>query len=331
MFDGDPQARVKDRDRDRAVYVVDAALRNGQITQQDRDLRVERARAAHTIGELDDADPRHRRAARAGAAAVVPPSRRRCAAAPNPYDPGSTRPVAGVPSDLYGPPPTATKTVAAGTGLTTKASPAGRKIALGCALSGRCSSSCRSSSGVVCSRPRAATPSSSRTDPIPAGPPFELSGAGLREYVAAFEETFDDTEVVRTVFYDGYVVSWVPQDDGKVAIWNYVDGAFGQLGDPMDDDVDTAPVDLADLKPAKVMSLVREAQATSASRASDDVRDLRPRRHRGHPARDGLRDQRRGRVGLPDRRPRRQRAADVDAVTSRWSSRDEPARRSPGP
>jgi len=53
VFDGDPQARAKDRDRDRAVYVVDAALRNGQITQQDRDLRVERARAAHTIGELE--------------------------------------------------------------------------------------------------------------------------------------------------------------------------------------------------------------------------------------------------------------------------------------
>jgi hypothetical protein len=66
---------------------------------------------------------------------------------------------------------------------------------------------------------------------------------------------------VRTVFYDGYVVSWVPQDDGKVAIWNYVDGVFGQLGEPMDDDVDSAAVDLADLKPAKVMSLVREAQA----------------------------------------------------------------------
>ena len=85
------------------------------------------------------------------------------------------------------------------------------------------------------------------TDPIPAGPPFELTAAGFREYVAAFEETFDDTEVVRTVFYDGYVVSWVPQDDGKVALWNYVDGAFDQLGDPMEDTLDTAPVDLADL------------------------------------------------------------------------------------
>ena len=52
---------------------------------------------------------------------------------------------------------------------------------------------------------------------------------------------------MRTVFYDGYVVSWVPQDDGKVAIWNYLDGAFDQLGDPMTDTADTAPVDLADL------------------------------------------------------------------------------------
>ena len=53
MFDGDPQARVKDRDRDRATYVIDAALRGGQITRQDRDLRVERVRAAATAGELE--------------------------------------------------------------------------------------------------------------------------------------------------------------------------------------------------------------------------------------------------------------------------------------
>ena len=89
MFDGDPQARAKDRDRDRAVYVVDAALRNGQITQQDRDLRVERARAAHTIGELetlthDIASP----PAPVPPTAVVPPP-----VAPwraDPRDPGST-------------------------------------------------------------------------------------------------------------------------------------------------------------------------------------------------------------------------------------------------
>ncbi|MEO6510730.1 MAG: DUF1707 domain-containing protein, partial [Nocardioides sp.] len=53
VFSGDPQARVKDRDRDRAVYVVDAALRNHQISQQDRDLRVERVRSAATVGELE--------------------------------------------------------------------------------------------------------------------------------------------------------------------------------------------------------------------------------------------------------------------------------------
>ena len=43
------------------------------------------------------------------------------------------------------------------------------------------------------------------------------------------------------MFYDGYVVSWVPQDDGKVALWNYVDGAFDQLGDPMDATPSTPP------------------------------------------------------------------------------------------
>jgi hypothetical protein len=84
----------------------------------------------------------------------------------------------------------------------------------------------------------------------------------LKEYVAAFEETFDDTEVVRTVFYDGYVVSWVPQDDDKVALWNYVDGAFDQLGEPMDESVDTSPVDLLELRPGRVMALVRQAEET---------------------------------------------------------------------
>ncbi len=47
-----------------------------------------------------------------------------------------------------------------------------------------------------------------------------------------------------------------------MAIWNYVNGAFDQLGDPMDGSVDTAPLDLADLKPGRVMALVDAAHAT---------------------------------------------------------------------
>ena len=259
MFDGDPQARVKDRDRDRATYVIDAALRNGQITQQDRDLRVERVRSAATVGELtamtrDIAAP----PAPVPATAVVPP----VVPSPNPYDPGSARPVAGVPSDLYGPPPTATKKSVAGTGLTTTSAKAGRKVVVGCAFIVALFVILPIAAGVIIFAAQTNGGTVIEEDPIPAGPPFELTGAGIREYVAAFDETFDDTSVVRTVFYDGYVVSWVPQDDGTVAIWNYLDGAFDQLGDPMSDTADTAPVDLADLRPAKVMALVREAEST---------------------------------------------------------------------
>jgi hypothetical protein len=255
VFDGDPQARAKDRDRDRAVYVVDAALRNGQITQQDRDLRVERARAAHTIGELETLTHDL-----ASSPAALPPT----AVVPPPASPAApTTPVAGVPADLYGPAPTATKTLAGGTGLTTKTNPAGRRIAIGCGAVGLLFFVVPIIFGVVVFGLQSGDAVIGEdTGPVPAGPPFELSGAGLRQYVAAFEETFDDTEVVRTVFYDEYVISWVPQDDGNVVTWNYVDGAFTQLGEPMEDVVDTAPVDLADLKPAKVMSLVREARAT---------------------------------------------------------------------
>ena len=167
-----------------------------------------------------------------------------------------------MPADLYGPPPSAKKKAAGGTGPTTKAAQTGRKVALGCALVVALFVILPIAAGVIIFAAQSNTPDFVDTDPIPAGPPFELTGAGLREYIAAFEETFDDTAVVRTVFYDGYVVSWVPQDDGKVAIWNYLDGAFDQLGDPMSDNEDTAPVDLADLRPAKVMALVREGEAT---------------------------------------------------------------------
>jgi hypothetical protein len=271
VFDGDPQARVKDRDRDRAVYVIDAALRSGQITQQDRDLRLERARSAATVGELDGlvrdiaAPP-----APVPPTAVVPP-----VAAPattgaatgttgggSPYAPGSQRPTAPVPSDLYGPHRSAKARGLGGT-TTKTSSAAGRKVALGCGLIVALFFVVPIAIAVIIF----AASSNSGTDlvdpdPVPAGPPFVLTAAGLREYVATFEESFDDTEVVRSVFYDGYVVSWVPQDHGKVAIWNYVNGAFDQLGDPMEDVTDTAPVDLADLRPGKVMSLVRVAQET---------------------------------------------------------------------
>jgi hypothetical protein len=152
--------------------------------------------------------------------------------------------------------------VAGGTGLTTKPAQAGRRLALGCALVVTLVIIVPIAAGVIIFASQTGTSDFVETDPIPAGPPFELTGAGIREYVAAFDETFDDTEVVRTVFYDGYVVSWVPQDDGKVAIWDYRDGAFDQLGDPMDDDTVESTVDLADLKPGKVMSLVREGQST---------------------------------------------------------------------
>jgi Domain of unknown function (DUF1707) len=274
VFDGDPQARVKDRDRDRATYVIDAALRNGQITQQDRDLRVERVQAASTIGDLAGLT---RDIAAAPVAAPVPPTAVVPPPVPvpapvpgpalttpvtvNPYDPGSTRPVAGVPSDLYGPPPTPKpKKVASGTGLTTKPGQAGRKMAVGCAFIVALFVILPIAAGVIIFAAQTDTPDFLETEPIPAGPPFELTGAGLREYVAAFEETFEDTRVVRTVFYDGYVVSWVPQGDGDIALWNYVDGAFDQLGDPMSGSAEPPSVDLADLRPAKVMALLRDGE-----------------------------------------------------------------------
>lgn len=261
VFEGDPHERAKDRDRDRATYVIDAALRNGQITQQDRDLRSERVRSAVTVGELASLT---RDIAAAPAAvpptAVVPPAAAPTPTPPDPYGPGSSRPIAGVPSDLYGDGPTDTATVASGKGLTVKPA-AGRKVAVGCALVVALFVILPLAVGLVIFTSSDTGTQVATPEPIPAGPPFELTAAGFRDYVVAFEETFGRTEVVRTVFYDGYVVSWVPQDDGKVALVNYVDGAFRQLGEPMDGAAEPPSVDLAELRPGRVMKLVREAEA----------------------------------------------------------------------
>ena len=48
----DPNKKARDADRDAAIDVVEAAYVNGQITQADSELRVERLRQAGTVGEV---------------------------------------------------------------------------------------------------------------------------------------------------------------------------------------------------------------------------------------------------------------------------------------
>jgi len=256
VFDGDPQARAKDRDRDRAVYVIAAALRNGQISQQDHDLRVERAHSSMTLGELDGLVRDI-----ATAPAPLPPT---AVVPPVVVSTGSTG-VGSVPADLYGPAPSAKKHTAVGTKATPASAQAARKFLVGCMVMVAVFVLAPIIFGIVlfAAQSGGAGPQVVEDAPIPAGPPFELTAAGFRDFVTAYDETFDGTEVVRAVFYDaGYVVSWVPAGEDKVALWNYLDGAFDQLGDPMEDTQETAPVDLDDLRPAKVMGLVRTAQQT---------------------------------------------------------------------
>ncbi len=219
MFDGDPQARAKDRDRDSAIYVIDAALRNGQISAQDRDLRVERVRSAATVGELgslvrDIATP----PAPVPPTAVVPPPPVTPATvappvAADPYATGSQRPTAPVPSDLYG--PARSKKARGLTTSTSKASGlsgTGRKVVFGCMgvamlfFIGPIIAGVALFAGSVGDQ----NSGTSTVEPVPAGPPFELTREGIRDYLATFEDSFGDTQVVRSVFYDGYVVSWVP-------------------------------------------------------------------------------------------------------------------------
>jgi hypothetical protein len=180
----------------------------------------------------------------------------------DPYGPGSTRPDAGVPSDLYGPPHPHLSSKTA----TLKTAPKARRrfrwvgilaVLLFAApgLFGGLIAAFQSHGGTVFTDP------GSGPEPVPSGPPFVLNGAGIRDYVSAYRDSFSTTQIIRAVFYDGYVVAWLPQGDNQVSIVDYRDGAFDPLGDPMDrTSADTAPIDLADLKPAKVMKLVRIAQ-----------------------------------------------------------------------
>jgi DUF1707 SHOCT-like domain len=252
VFDGDPQARVKDRDRDRAIYVVDAALRNGQISQQDRDLRVERVHSTATVGELETLVRDL-----AGAPATPPPT----AVLPPPITTPPASMSTPVPADLYGPPPSANRSVTSSVGNRGSVR-SGRKLVSGCALLLAVFIGLPIASAVVLFTIDPGSREIVTTEPVPVGPPFELNRSGLQEYVAAFETNFDSTEAVRTIFYDGFVVAWVPNEDGKVEVWDYQDGAFQQFGDPIEESLDPAPVDLAELKPAKVMSLVRQARRT---------------------------------------------------------------------
>jgi hypothetical protein len=48
----DPQKRARDADRDAAIEVVESAYADGQISQPDYDLRVDRLLRAHTVGEV---------------------------------------------------------------------------------------------------------------------------------------------------------------------------------------------------------------------------------------------------------------------------------------
>ena len=49
----DPSSRARDKDRDDAVELVEAAFSDGQLSAPDRDLRVERLRQADTLGDID--------------------------------------------------------------------------------------------------------------------------------------------------------------------------------------------------------------------------------------------------------------------------------------
>jgi len=293
VFEGDPQQRAKDRDKDAAVYVIAAALRGGRISQQDHDLRIERARSSATVGELaalvrdiENLPPASAPPAAPVATAAASPIGGPVTSpvtgpvtgpgvdpygAPVPADPyaaGTARPDPTVLSDLYGPPADSASTRLTGNvaaGPAAAAAKAVRRGTVGCLVAVMVlvfTAIAGAVVAIVTSAGDSAEESGVESGTVPAGPAFELTAAGIREFVSAFEARFGSTEVVRAVIYDGYVVAWVPGDNGTEAIWTYRAGSFETFGDPIDANEPTDPVDLADLRPGKVMALVRTAEET---------------------------------------------------------------------
>ncbi len=259
VFDGDPHERAKDRDRDGAAYVIDAALRNGRISQQDHDLRIERAKSAATVGEL---------AVLVRDIAVAPePQPTQTPAGTAPAEPSAV-PAASVPADLYGPPPGSTTEAVALAGGSRKATPASgatataRRVTVGC-LVGVVALMVVGIAGVLVFAISGFNEVAEvQSQPPPEGPVFELTAEGIDDFVEVFEERFDHTDVVRAVFYDGYVVAWVPTDGDSAEIWNYSGGSFQSFGDPVDESSAAAPVDLGDLRSDKVIEVLDQAEQT---------------------------------------------------------------------
>ena len=237
-----PDQRARDKDRDAAIEIVEAAWADGQIVEADRDHRVESLLQAHTLAEVQmivhDLQP------------------------PSPSAEPVASPVAvpvPAPADLYGasdvsaPYPTLAQVTAAAP-KTSRAAPL-VVLAVVVAIIGAGAAGLVAAVSSITSGGSDSTTSSED----PARVVNVFSDRGFGELLADIQAVNGSTEAFEVVLYPTYAVVYLPVDESsrRYSYW-YWNGVLDDL-----DSKGTSTYeryDLADVDPAVVVRLVKRAR-----------------------------------------------------------------------
>lgn len=216
--------RARDADRDRYVDVIEAAYVDGQLGEQDRELRVSRALVAETLDELDGLtrDLQNR---------------------PVPASPPTPTPVAPAPAR-----PGVRPAIGAGRLLGIVAAALGCVGVLAVLAAGQ---SAQQPSEYSVPTPQAITGSTG----------FTMKAASVRELVGSYEARFGSLEAYEVTFFPHRVVVQVPLPgpSPRFEVWSW-DGTWTKDADQAALVEPHARVDLGDLDASRLVDNIRTAK-----------------------------------------------------------------------
>jgi len=237
-----PDQRARDKDRDAAIEIVEAAWADGQIVEADRDHRVESLLQAHTLAEVEmivhDLQPPPASAPFSSATPPVP---------------------AVVPTDLYGASDSApSPTLAEVTASAPKTARAVPLVVLAVVL-GIIGAGAAGLIAAVSSITSGGSDSGATGAAEPGRVVNVLSADGFGELLDDIEAVNGSTEAFEAVLYPTYAVVYLPVDETsrRYSYW-YWNGVLDDL-----DSKGTSTYeryDLADVDPAVVIRLVKRAR-----------------------------------------------------------------------
>ncbi|MGD9957934.1 DUF1707 SHOCT-like domain-containing protein [Nocardioides sp.] len=226
----DPHVRARDNDRDQAIELIEAAFVDGQITPEDRDIRVGNALTAISLGDLEVLTRDLQRPAGQGfpgAPVPLPPQR-------------SGRSGAGLVLVI----------LAVGLGVVLLLG--GAVVAL---VSGGGSTTGSGQSQVA-------------VDELPApaaeADTFQMTPAGVRRFVADYQARFGTADVLAATMYaDGRILVEVPArgHPNRHEDWTYR-GAFTQDGAATTNAFHERPIDLRTLNVRRLFANIERAERT---------------------------------------------------------------------